>query len=98
MLAIEALHTRGWYTSLTRAVSWIQQPGSLRQLYEIEVPHPHSQDPGLSDIFLGNPMGVGICGHREGHIPWRFTESGPHSGNQDIKTTQPLRRRIKALL
>ena len=53
--------------------------GSLGQLGKLDVPQPHSQDLGFCHFFLGNPMGIGLRGHTEGHIYWRFTERGPHS-------------------
>jgi hypothetical protein len=53
--------------------------GSLEQLGELDIPQPHSQDPGFCHFFLGNPMGIGLHGHTEGHVYWGFTERGPHS-------------------
>lgn len=54
--------------------------GSLEQFEELDIPHlQYSRDPGGCHFFPGNPMSIGLCSHREGHVHWIFTECGPHS-------------------
>src|SRR3954464_9552483 len=57
-------------------------------------PAPQFQDPGISDVCLGNPMGIGICGQTESHVPLTLTETDPPGMSQVWKHLRDYRHRI----